>query len=156
MPPPVAIIDALNSLLEAEYNSIFRFMGEGSPYVSRADADLRRRLQELIATNQRHAAEIEDLIEHLGGIPREGGTGPEDQYLAYLSLKFLMPKLVDAKKLCVRRYLNTIANIGQNPPDEVSEVLHRHLAELRLELVDLEKACDQVLGNRKTPSPVSN
>jgi hypothetical protein len=155
MPPPVAIIDSLNSLLEAEYNSIFRFMGEGSPYVSRADADLRLRLQELIETNQRHAAEIADLIEHLGGDPHEGGVGPEDQYLAYLSLKFLMPKLVEAKKLCVRRYLNTIASIGENPPDDVGEVLRRHLAELRLELVDIQKACDKVLAERGKPAPVS-
>jgi hypothetical protein len=156
MPPPIAVIDTLNSLLEAEYNSIFRFMGEGSPYVSRADADLRRRLQDLIATNQRHAAEIADLVEHLGGVPHEGGAGPEDQYLAYLSLKFLMPKLVEAKKLCVRRYLNTIANIGENPPDDVAEVLQRHLAEQRYELADLEKFCDQVLGNRNKPSPIAN
>jgi len=155
MSSPVAVIDALNSLLEAEFNSIFRFMGEGSPYVSRADADLRRRLQELIETNHRHAAEIADLVEHLGGVPHEGGAGPEDQYLAYLSLKFLMPKLVEAKKLCVRRYLNTIASIGENPPDDVGEVLQRHLAELRLELADLQKASDQVLANRDKPSPVA-
>src|SRR5437773_1512468 len=34
--PPVAVVDALNSLLEAEQSSVFRFMGEGSPYLSRA------------------------------------------------------------------------------------------------------------------------
>jgi bacterioferritin (cytochrome b1) len=156
MTKPLAVIDALNSLLEAEHNSIFRFMGEGSPYVSRAEADLRRRLQELIETNHRHAAEISDLIVHLGGMPQEGGAGPEDQYLAYLSLKFLMPKLVDAKKLCVKRYLSTLASIGANPPDDVAEVLHRHLGELREELVDLEKACDKVLGGRGKVTPISN
>ena len=41
MPPPVAVVDALNSLLEAEQGSVFRFMGEGSPYLSRASADGR-------------------------------------------------------------------------------------------------------------------
>ena len=38
MPPttPVAVVDALNALLEAEQNAIIRFMGEGTPYLSRA------------------------------------------------------------------------------------------------------------------------
>jgi bacterioferritin (cytochrome b1) len=155
MPVPVATIDALNSLLEAEYSSIFRFLGEGSPYVSRADADLRRRFQELIQTNQRHAGEIADLIVYLGGIPKTFGPGPDDQYLAYLSVKFLMPKLVEAKKLCVQRYMSIVATLGNHPPDNVNEVLHRHLGELRAEVADLEKACDRVLAERKTQAPVS-
>jgi len=36
---PAAAIDTLCSLLEAELNSIFRFMEESSPYLSRATAD---------------------------------------------------------------------------------------------------------------------
>src|SRR5689334_5772634 len=101
MPAPVsvAVVDALNSLLEAEQGSIFRFMGEGSPYLSRASGDVRRPLQQMVDTNRRHVGQLWRLIEELGGEPRTGGLQPEEQYLAFLSLKFLLPKLVEAKKL---------------------------------------------------------
>src|SRR5882762_78506 len=101
---PVAVIDALNSLLEAEQGSIFRFMGEGSPYLSRASADIRRPLQQMVETNDRHSAELYALIDHLGGIPRDRAIRLEEQYLAFLSLKFLLPKLVAAINLTSRRY----------------------------------------------------
>ena len=94
---PVAVVDALNALLEAEQNSIFRFMGEGSPYLTRATVEIRRPLQQMMDTSYRHCGQLYALIEHLGGDPRPRGLQQEEQYLAFLSLKFLLPKLVDAK-----------------------------------------------------------
>jgi len=38
---PEAIIDTLNGLLEAEVNSIFCFVMNGSPYLGQASAELR-------------------------------------------------------------------------------------------------------------------
>src|SRR5438477_8948894 len=87
---PVAVVDLLNSLLEAELNSIFRFMGEGSPYLSRASAEVRRPLQEMVLAERRRAAEIANLIDALGSVPTPAGAIRRDeQYLAFLSLKFL-------------------------------------------------------------------
>jgi hypothetical protein len=147
MSAPVAVVDALNSLLEAEQNSVFRFMGEGSPYLSRASAEVRRPLQQMVQTSHRHCGELHSLIEHLGGDPRPRGLQPEEQYLAFLSLKFLLPKLVNAKKLTIRRYENTLKAIG-NGPDDVNSVLESHLAEHRAELETLEKAAAQVLESK--------
>src|SRR5256885_8269903 len=101
---PAGAVDLLASLLESTVNSIFRFMGEGSPYLSRATAEVRRPLQQMVETLRRHTGELYALIEHLGGIPRPCGLAPEEQYLAFLSLKFLLPKLLDAKRLTIRRY----------------------------------------------------
>lgn len=144
---PVAVIDALNSLLEAEQGSIFRFMGEGSPYLSRATGEVRRPLLQMVRTNERHAADLYALIDHLGGIPVNRGIHDEEQYLAFLSFKFLLPKLVDAKKLTIRRYENTLKSIGKGP-DEVNQVLAAHLAEHRAELQVLEKAAAQVAAGK--------
>ena len=49
----------LNSLLEAELNSVFRFMGEGSPYLSRATADVRAPLQEMVAASSAASHELD-------------------------------------------------------------------------------------------------
>src|SRR5436305_6117283 len=87
MAPPVAVVDALNSLLEAELNSVFRFMGNGSPYLSRATADVRRPLQGMVDESRRHADDLAHLIDYLGGVPVPRlGVQSEEQYLAFLSL----------------------------------------------------------------------
>src|SRR5581483_10887081 len=97
---PVALVDTLNALLEAEQSSIIRFMGEGYPYLNRANVEIRRPLQEMVATIDQRAARLASQIESLGGVPSFAprGIDREEQYLAFLSLKFLLPKLVEAKR----------------------------------------------------------
>ena len=142
MPASAAVIDALNGLLEAELNSVFRFMGEGSPYLSRATADVKRPLEQMVVTSDRHAAELSDLIESLGGYPLPRSLRPEEQYLAFLSLKFLLPKLADEKRLMIRRYEKALRAIGTGAPREVLDVLHRHIAthEAHMRLLDKKAA----------------
>jgi hypothetical protein len=142
---PVAILDTLGALLDSEVQSVFRFMGEGSPYLSRATADVRRPLQEMVETNQRHVRELADLIESLGGVPRlMPGVSPEEQFLAFLSLKFLLPKLVNEKELVIRRYENALAALRGAPP-EVRGLLESHLAEQREQLKVLQHASAEVI-----------
>ena len=136
---PLAVVDALNELLEAEQNSIFRFMGESSPYLSRASADIRRPLQQMLEVREVHCRELHELVEDLGGYPHPKTLQPEEQYLAYLSLKFILPKLVDAKKLTIRRYETTIKAVS-TAPATVFEILRRHLTDHKAELAVLEKA----------------
>ena len=142
---PVAILDTLGSLLEAEVQSIFRFMGEGSPYLSRATAEVRRPLAEMVATNARHVRELAELIDLLGGTPQMmRHVQPEEQFLAFLSLKFLLPKLVDEKKLTIRRYDNALSALRGAPP-EVTQLLEAHNAEHRAQLQVLEHAAEDVI-----------
>src|SRR5688572_32765734 len=120
---PVAVIDALNGLLEAELNSVFRFIDEGSPYLSRATVEVKRPLEAMVATNHRHAAELSDLIESLGGYPVPRSLRPEEQYLAFLSLKFLLPKLANEKQFTIERYENALGALGDRAPAAVRDVL---------------------------------
>ena len=156
---PVAVIDLLNSLLEAEMNSYFRFMGEGSPYLSRATVEVRRPLQEMMLAERRRAGELADLIESLGTVPTPSvGIRRDEQFLAYLSLKFLLPKLEEEKQLEVQRYENALRGIKPLPqvPAEVPAVLNAHLAQLRAELAALEQAAAHVAtaskDGKKDPS----
>src|SRR3954465_9020740 len=83
---PAAVVDALNSLLESQQNSIIRFMGEGSPYLARASAEGRRPLAEMLNNTPRRCNDLYTAVEPLGGEPRPRTVQPEEQYLAYLSL----------------------------------------------------------------------
>ena len=152
MPPPTAVVDLLNSLLESELNSIFRFMGEGSPYLSRATVEIRRPLQEMVLAEQRRAADLAQRIQSLGGdAGRVIGIRPDEQYLAFLSLQFMLPKLVTEKKLHIERYENALASLKKMPdvPAEVSALVEAHLAELRDELNSLHAAAEQVAQAKK-------
>ena len=152
---PAAVVDLLNSLLESAVNSIFRFMGEGSPYLSRASAEVRRPLAEMVLANQRRAAELARLIDSLGVVPTPRAViQPDEQYLAFLSLKFLLPKLVHEKKLCIERCENALGAIARVPqvPPEVPAMLRAHLAEMQSELAALEHAAAHVAAKNGDPS----
>jgi len=148
---PVAAVEILNDLLDAELNSVFRFMGEGSPYLSRATAEVRRPLADMVASSDRRAGEIYSMIESLGGTPVPRGLRPEEQYLAFLSLKFLLPKLVTEKELTIRRYENAIAGLKKLPEraGEAIQLLEGQSGELRSELAILRRAADEVVRAAK-------
>jgi hypothetical protein len=148
---PVATVEILNDLLDAELNSVFRFMGEGSPYLSRATAEVRRPLAEMVVSSDRRAGEIYSLIESLGGTPIPRGLRPEEQYLAFLSLKFLLPKLVTERELTIRRYETAIAGLRKAPEraGEAMQLLQAHLQELRQELSILQRAAADVVRAAK-------
>ena len=146
MPPPLAVVDALNSQLEAEQGSVFRFMGEGSPYLSRASADVRRPLQQMVEANQRHVAALASLIQRLGGEPLPRPLRTEEQYLAFLSLKFLLPKLVNEKALIIQRYENALRGLGDDAPPSVTATLRAIQTEHRSHLEILKKAAEEVIA----------
>jgi hypothetical protein len=136
---PTAVIDALNSLLEAEQNSIFRFMEEGSPYLSQASAELRKPLGDMVLAGQRRILEIADFIERLGGVPMPGSIQPEEQYLAFLTIKFLLPKLIQAETQMIERYENTLRAL-KDAPSSVIDLVRGHLQEHRDNLKTLQGA----------------
>ena len=143
--PPVAVVDALNSLLEAEQASVFRFMGEGSPYLSRATADVRRPLQEMVEANRRHVAALGSMVQRLGGYPVPRPVRSEEQYLAFLSLKFLLPKLVTEKELIIRRYDNALRAMP-DAPAEVVRLLRAIQSEHKTHADVLRKSAAQVIA----------
>jgi hypothetical protein len=139
MPAPAFLLDALQSLLDAEEASIFRFMRRGTPYLTRADADTRREVEAMAEASDRHAAELAELITRLGGTIRPAPVQSENQFLAYLSLQFLLPKLAEAKRRMIERYVNTLRALKDAPP-EVIELLNVHLVQHRHDLARLELA----------------
>jgi hypothetical protein len=145
---PVAVIDTLNSLLEAEMNSIFRFMGEGSPYLSRATVEVRKPLNDMVLAGQRRGMELADIIDRLGGVPAPRSVQPEEQYLAFLTLKFLLPKLSEAKQLAIARYENAVRALKGAAPQDVIDLLDAHIVEHQADLKVLQKATEDVMARK--------
>jgi hypothetical protein len=143
MPVPQAIVDVLNSLLEAEQESLFRFMSDGSPYLGRASVDVRKAVNYVAAADHRRSGELYRMIEDLGGEPRPPRLQPAEQFLAFLSIKFILPKLVDAKDLLMQRYRNAVAAVGK-VPGPPADLLKRHLSEHAGEMEILQQAAEAV------------
>src|SRR5438876_7985267 len=147
--PPVATVDVLNSLLEAETTSIFRFMGEGYPYLNRVTADVKKPLHEMVRTIEPRVLRLAEMIERLGGVPTSTprGIDREEQYLAFLSLKFLLPKLVDAKKLLIERYENAIRAL-KGADRQAFAAVQSLLLEHKSQLAILTRAAEQVAAGK--------
>ena len=147
---PEFVIDTLNGLLEAEANNVFRVVAKISPHVNTAEASIRDPIAELRQLSGRHERELTDLIVNLGGIPQaDREDRPGDQNLPFLSLKFLMPKLVAEKDLILTRYENAKARLGTEYPDLVT-TLARIEGEQRHFLEVLGRAAEAVTGGRYT------
>lgn len=152
---PARVIDALNALLEAEVNSVFRFISDGSPYLSRATAEVRKPMSDCGQLSRQHAQELADMITSLGGVPLPRQLPRmEDQYMAYLSLKFLLPKLVKEKELIIMRYDNARRAIGDGFPELAREITRIEDQQTQY-LQALKKAAHDITGGRyaKTADP---
>jgi hypothetical protein len=115
---------------DAELNSVFAFLGHSTPYLDRAHASMRRSLAEMVASSQRRTQQLSDLIESLGGSPIPRGMQSGEQHLAYLTIQFLMPKLIAAKERDIERY-RRVRETATNP---VAVILDQMIEEQMLEL----------------------
>src|SRR5687767_2050731 len=111
MTTTISIVDVLIALLEGEQAGLFHFMADADPHISRASAALRKPLGNMIATSKRHEEELTSLISDLGGTPRPVPVNPENQYIAFLTTDFLLPKLADAKRESMKRYEQSLRQI---------------------------------------------
>ncbi len=138
------IIDLLSDLLQSEQAGAFHFMTEADPYINRAEAELRRPLLEMIQATIRREGELAAVIDELGSSPPPPAVSKENQYLAFLSVDFLLPKLRDAKLASIRNYEKALKLAGED--EMVTAVLEQHLREHRSELEQLEKALSHLKG----------
>lgn len=137
MMTPAAIVDVLSGLIEAEQSSIFAFMDSGSPYLNRAAVDVRHKVEAIARANQGRVGELSALVDQLGGNLRTAPLSAETQYLAYLSMKYLVPKLVEAKRASIERCQNATRAL-RDAPDDIAQTLQRHLAQHQAELESLQ------------------
>ena len=149
-PVPEFVIDTLNGLLDAEANNVFRTVADASPALGGADTSVRTPIAELKQLAGRHARELSELIVDRGGTPKvDRDDRPGDQNLPYLSLVFLLPKLVAEKDLILTRYENAKRRIGPEYP-EIVAALDRIEGEQRVSLDLLGRAAEAVTGGRYT------
>ena len=144
---PTAIVDALESLHEAEQGSVFRLLGDDSPFVTSAPEDVRAPLRRLHDVNRRHSHELAGAIRRLGGTPRARAArepSGEESYLKFLSLRFLVPKLLHEKELMLERYNNALRALPKTAPADIADLLRQQVAEQSANVDDLQATAARV------------
>jgi hypothetical protein len=128
----VNVAELLRDLLEAQQSDTLFFVAQADPYVTPGLGEARRRLRTTIDADQRRATELAGAIDNLGATIRPAPLSAELQYLAFLSMSFLLPKVAESRRQSIARYETAIARIGDASP-AISEMLRRYLAELKEE-----------------------
>jgi hypothetical protein len=149
---PQSIIDTLNGLLEGHHGSVFPFVLTNSQQLGKAPAGVRELLAETHEVCERQSHALVQLIKSLGGTPRV--TEPNrtnESYLSFLSLKFLLPTLVNEKDLLLQRYENARASVSEHNSPAVYAELKRLEDEQCALLGRLKKAAREVTGGKFEP-----
>lgn len=132
-------VDVLIALLAGEQAGLFHFMSEADPHIDRASASLRRPLQQMIAQSRRHEAELTGVIAEMGGTSPPVPVNMEYQYLAFLTLDYLLPKLREAKLASIHRYTDAVKRLDGGD-GMVEAMLLAHLNDHRRDLALLNDA----------------
>ena len=152
----VDISGLIGELLQEEQSDLFHFMSTADPYINRAAAELRRPMQEMIDRGVRQSGELVAVLEQLGGIARPVRVNNEFQYFAYLSVDFLLPRLIDAKRRSIERYQRALRVVPVADVD-VRSVLEGHLAQHLRDMETLSTAVAHASSSGRagsqTPSP---
>jgi hypothetical protein len=147
-----SIVDILNGLLEGHQGSVFPFVLSSSPHLGKANVEIHQLLQQMHEVCERQERELVALIGSLGGKARLAGkAAAQDSYLPHLSLKFLLPTLVNEKDLLLRRYENARNAVSPEEFPEVYAELKR-IEDEQCELLGrLKKAAREVTDGKFEP-----
>jgi hypothetical protein len=135
MTAPLAVLDTLQSILDAESTSIFRLMTSDHPHALRLSQSTREALSAIVLSTDRRLREVCDFIEAISEQPPAQKTPVDDAQLKHLSPKFFLPKLIEEKKLLIERLENAAGLLRVNP--QAAALVRSHLHEHLVELEDL-------------------
>jgi bacterioferritin (cytochrome b1) len=140
---PIRVTEVLNDLLDDELNSVFRVLADNAPYLGRSAGAIRQPLAEIEKSCLRRANELADLIVALNGTPIARGLQSQQQNLGYLSLSFLLPKLIAAKEIAVQRWTTALSAVT-NRSTRAKALLENQLYEHEIQLLQLMRAAKTI------------
>lgn len=132
------IVQVLSGLLAAEQRGILHHLGELGAFVGAKLAGLSRPLAVMAGQQQRNETELGEMIESLGGLTPPLVVNMEMQTLAFLSVDYLLPKLIEEMKQTIGRYERAIEAAGEGSLE--NQMLARQLAGYRADMQRLGAA----------------
>lgn len=138
MPSLQAIADVLNDLLATELASEFASIVRSAPHAGRSGTGVRKTIRYVAEADARRTDDLWLLLLSLGMEPRPGRRHRE-AVEAYLSIDYLLPRMILKKERTLQAYRGAVAIVGDTP-ESVAATLRRHLTEHAGELEVLRQA----------------
>ncbi|MCX7765888.1 MAG: hypothetical protein N2246_04180 [Candidatus Sumerlaeia bacterium] len=113
-----SLLEKLNQLFNAEYNSLTRCIIEASPYVPDSMQKLWSVVQKIRTEEEQSAKQIAVIITKLEGVPDTESYNPDIGDINYLSLPALLPRLLAFKQDLANRYEEAL----EQCPNSQSEI----------------------------------
>ncbi len=110
------VIDALNRLLAIEYRSLPMYLADADPWVAREHEPLLRALENTVADQRAYSQRIAELILDRGGLLDPGEYPMEFTNLHFLSLDYLMGRLLDYQRQAIADIEQCVARLQSDPP----------------------------------------
>ena len=126
----------LEQLLRSSETNIVHFLPDAYPYIQAGAPDIGPVIQAMVTGDHRREGELAGLIDDLGGVLAPPPVSTEQQFLAFLEVGFLLPKLADARMALIAQYDQAMAAVSSAPV--VVAVLQAHRAELAKDLDSLK------------------
>lgn len=124
---PQAAVRALNRLLQAEYASVLRRLGESTPFISWASADESQALADMIQQESEHIERLISAILDLRGVPAPRRVDTSSAEIHYCELHSLIPRILADKQHLIGCYEQALADLKGSPAASVAgRILTRH------------------------------
>jgi hypothetical protein len=144
------LAERLNRLMAGEHAGVFRFLAAAGPYLHGPAAHLRPGLERMAAESEANERELAELIEAHNGIARPAPVNMDLQTLGFVSLGYLLPRLVSAKRAAIAEYRAVLETVEE---EAVRAVLRRHLERHEGDLQVLEGTPHPGLMDPVAPTP---
>lgn len=122
-----AVPRILNQLLTQEAGSLLQAVESFGLYLPPSAAGFHKILAGMAQDIHLHAANLANLLEHLNIPITATAINPDAGSLAYLSLKFFLPKLIAEKNRFIAMYQVSLGQLSAGAPPAVTALLNAHL-----------------------------
>jgi hypothetical protein len=109
------VIDTLNRLLAIEHRSLPMYLADADPWVAREHEPLLRALQNTVADQRAYSQRIAELILDRGGLLEPGEYPMEFTDLHFLSLDYLMGRLLESQRQAVAEIEQCVRRLQADP-----------------------------------------
>ena len=138
------LADEISLLLATETCSLARHLESCSPYLTARTYPVWRDLQHMRQASEQHAERLSRLQEQLELPPRPQPFSSEVANYHYVTLEYLLPKLIAEKRSQIAAYRRAIAHAGRN--EQVRTDLESLLADNEAQRASLERALESLDG----------
>lgn len=140
------VVETLNRLLRAEYESPIPRLAEAAPFVNWPAAADRARIEPMLKDARSHEQALTELILKLRGAPAPPRYETRTGGMHYVDLVHLMPGIIDGLRRLIRAY----ESVGITGNAEADALIANNLSTYQHHLANLVRTHTNLVSTRES------